>query len=108
LNETRNGENEPLISTTAGRVAGRIIRTDEELMIARSVCRALGLLLPQAGEARRAWSEAPYLRLARSWQTATVLAPPTNSPFRPPLRIAGDLLKAKRINPRQPQNSAIL
>jgi hypothetical protein len=39
----------------------RIIRTDEELMIALSVCRALGLPLPQAGEARRARSDAPYL-----------------------------------------------
>jgi acetate kinase len=43
LNETRNGENAPLISTAAGRVAVRVIRTDEELMIARSVCRVLGL-----------------------------------------------------------------
>jgi hypothetical protein len=43
LNETRNGENTPLISTAAGRVAVRVIRTDEELMIARPVCRALEL-----------------------------------------------------------------
>ena len=32
-----------MISTDAGRVAVRVIRTDEELMIARSVCRVLGL-----------------------------------------------------------------
>ena len=31
------------ISTAAGRVAVRVIRTDEELMIVRSVCRALEL-----------------------------------------------------------------
>ena len=42
LDEARNSENAPLISTVAGRVAVRVIRTDEELMIARSVCRVLG------------------------------------------------------------------
>ena len=41
LDQTRNAENAPVIS--AGRVTVRIIRTDEELMIARSVCRILGL-----------------------------------------------------------------
>ena len=39
----RNAKNAPLISPHAGRVKVRIIRTDEELMIARSVCRALSL-----------------------------------------------------------------
>src|SRR5438128_5140135 len=43
LNEARNRENAPVISAQNGRVAVRIIRTDEELMIARSVCRVLGL-----------------------------------------------------------------
>jgi acetate kinase len=43
LDAARNAENAPLISTDAGRVAVRVIRTDEELMIARSVCRLLGL-----------------------------------------------------------------
>jgi acetate kinase len=43
LNETRNAENTPVISTQSGRVTVRIIRTDEELMIARSACRILGL-----------------------------------------------------------------
>ncbi len=32
-----------MISTDAGRVAVRVIPTDEELMIATSVCRVLGL-----------------------------------------------------------------
>jgi acetate kinase len=41
LNETRNAGNAPVISTAASRVAVRVIRTDEELMIARSVCRLL-------------------------------------------------------------------
>lgn len=41
LNEARNTENASLISTDGGRVAVRVIRTDEELMIARSVCRVL-------------------------------------------------------------------
>ena len=43
LNEARNTENAPVISAQTGRVAVRVIRTDEELMIARSVCRVLGL-----------------------------------------------------------------
>src|SRR5437870_2000735 len=43
LNETRNADNAPVISAPIARVTVRIIRTDEELMIARSVCRILGL-----------------------------------------------------------------
>ena len=43
VNEERNTENAALISTDAGRVAVRVIPTDEELMIARSVKRVLGL-----------------------------------------------------------------
>jgi acetate kinase len=43
LDETRNAANEGVISAAASRVAVRVIRTDEALMIARSACRALGL-----------------------------------------------------------------
>ena len=43
LNEARNAENAALISAEASRAAVRVIRTDEELMIARSVFRVLGL-----------------------------------------------------------------
>ncbi len=43
LNEARNAENAAVISAESGRVTVRIIRTDEELMIARSTCRLLGL-----------------------------------------------------------------
>jgi acetate kinase len=43
LHESRNAETADVISTDASRVAVRVIRTDEEQMIARSVCRALGL-----------------------------------------------------------------
>jgi len=43
LSEARNAENAALISADASRAAVRVIRTDEELMIARSVCRVLGL-----------------------------------------------------------------
>ncbi len=39
----RNAKNAPLISTDASRVKVRVIRTDEELMIARSVVRVLNL-----------------------------------------------------------------
>ena len=41
LNEARNAENAAVISTAASRATVRVIRTDEELMIARSVCRIL-------------------------------------------------------------------
>jgi acetate kinase len=41
LDEARNAANAPTISTDASRVAVRVIRTDEELMIARQVCRVL-------------------------------------------------------------------
>jgi acetate kinase len=43
LSESRNAVHANVISTDAGRVTVRVIRTDEELMIARSVCRVLGL-----------------------------------------------------------------
>jgi acetate kinase len=43
LDRTRNAKNAPLISPDAGRVKVRIIRTDEALMIARSVTRILEL-----------------------------------------------------------------
>jgi acetate kinase len=45
LDESRNARNAALISTDAARVAVRVIRTDEEIMIARDVCRILGLVL---------------------------------------------------------------
>jgi len=45
LEDKRNVANEGVISSAAGRVAVRIIRTDEEQMIARAVCRELGLVL---------------------------------------------------------------
>jgi acetate kinase len=43
LEDKRNAANEGVISSAASRVVVRVIRTDEELMIARSVCRVLGL-----------------------------------------------------------------
>jgi acetate kinase len=43
IEEKQNAANEGVISTQASRVAIRVIRTDEELTIARSVCRVLGL-----------------------------------------------------------------
>jgi acetate kinase len=43
LHQRRNAKHAPLISRDAGRVKVRVIRTDEELMIARSVTRVLRL-----------------------------------------------------------------
>ena len=42
LDGRRNSKNAPVISKENGRVKVRVIRTDEELMIARSVSRLLG------------------------------------------------------------------
>ncbi len=53
IDEKQNAANEGLISTAASRAAVRIIRTDEELMIARLSCRALGLtsdIMPKSEE----------------------------------------------------------
>jgi acetate kinase len=43
LEEKRNAGNEGVISAAASRVVVRVIRTDEECMIAKTVCRVLGL-----------------------------------------------------------------
>jgi len=43
LNESRNAQSEGVISTDTSRVAVRVIHTDEELMIAKMVCRILDL-----------------------------------------------------------------
>jgi acetate kinase len=43
VSEARNAKNAAVISTDASRVTVRVIRTDEELMIARSVSRLLDL-----------------------------------------------------------------
>jgi acetate kinase len=43
INRKQNAKNAPLISTDSARVKVRVIRTDEEQMIARSVCRLLKL-----------------------------------------------------------------
>jgi acetate kinase len=47
LDELRNAENAPLISPDDGRVEVRVMHTDEELMIARSVSRVLDLGSPR-------------------------------------------------------------
>jgi acetate kinase len=41
VDQTRNAKNETIISTDAGRVSVHVIRTNEELMIARLVCTVL-------------------------------------------------------------------
>lgn len=43
LDPSRNERNADLISTDSGRVSVRVIRTNEELVIARSVCHILGI-----------------------------------------------------------------
>ena len=46
LEEKQNVANAGLISPSGSRVTVRVIHTDEELMIAHLVCRALGLCIP--------------------------------------------------------------
>jgi acetate kinase len=48
LDEARNAQGAALISADAARVAVRVIRTDEEVMIASSVCRILRFAPPEA------------------------------------------------------------
>jgi acetate kinase len=48
LSESRNAETAAVISTDASRATVRVIRTDEDLMIARSVRRILGLGMASA------------------------------------------------------------
>jgi acetate kinase len=51
LEEKRNAANEGVISVSTSRVGARVIRTDEEWMIASTVCRVLGV--PIEGNHRR-------------------------------------------------------
>jgi acetate kinase len=60
LDETRNQENNNLISADSSRVAVRVIPTDEEQMIARTVCRVLGLF---------SISSASALTLPAAWES---------------------------------------
>ena len=43
LDEKRNRENQAVISSEGGQVTVRMIRTDEEVVIAKTVCRILGI-----------------------------------------------------------------
>jgi acetate kinase len=45
LEEKRNAANEGVISAAASRVAVRVIHTDEQWMIAKTVCGVLGLAI---------------------------------------------------------------
>ena len=47
LDEKRNAAGAAVISTEAGRVAVRVMRTDEEWMIAKTVCRVFGVTIEQ-------------------------------------------------------------
>lgn len=49
LDEQRNAVSAPIISRENSRATVRVIATDEELMIARSVCRMLGLAASKGG-----------------------------------------------------------
>jgi acetate kinase len=57
LEQERNLANAAVISTEAGRVAARVMHTDEEWMIAKTVCRVLGLGL--ASEKRNSERASP-------------------------------------------------
>jgi acetate kinase len=49
LDPTRNKGSAPIISTSSSSVTVRVIRTDEEVTIARTVCRVLGLSTGRRG-----------------------------------------------------------
>jgi len=50
LDEKRNAAGAAVISAEGGRVAVRVMRTDEEWMIAKTVCRVLGLAYPAGSD----------------------------------------------------------
>jgi acetate kinase len=50
LDEKRNLANEGVISSKTGRISVRVIRTDEEWMIASMVCRVLDLAIEKERE----------------------------------------------------------
>ena len=63
LSEARNSETAAVISTDASRTTVRVIRTDEELMIARSVWRTLGFAKPGIlGDASVSPEDIPQIR----------------------------------------------
>lgn len=49
IDEKRNATNADVISAQTGRVAVRVMHTDEEVMIAKSVCQVLGLPTEKEG-----------------------------------------------------------
>jgi acetate kinase len=59
LHEGHNAANDGVISSATSRVAVRVIHTDEELMIARSVCRVLGLAISSEPMAEAPATKAP-------------------------------------------------
>jgi acetate kinase len=50
VEEKRNAANEGVISTASGRVTVRVMHTDEEWMIAKTVCRVLGLKIEKEND----------------------------------------------------------
>ena len=60
LDEKRNLANEGVISSETSRISVRVIRTDEEWIIASTVCRVLGLTIKPKngnGESRNGASD---------------------------------------------------
>ncbi len=50
LNETRNDAGAPIISSEGSPATARVIRTDEEWIIAKTVCLVLGLTIAKENE----------------------------------------------------------
>jgi hypothetical protein len=62
LNQKRNAKNAAAISTGVSRATVCVIRTDEELRIARSVCRAFGLgMASEKGDSDHTTKSLPWL-----------------------------------------------
>ena len=77
VDQARNAKNAPLISTDVGRVKVRVIHTDEELMIARSVTRVLGPgLHSRNGKAMKTSTLTPDLldRMDAYWRAANYVS----------------------------------
>jgi acetate kinase len=108
LHETQNAGNEGLISAAASRVTVRVMHTDEELMIATSVCRALGLGM--AGDNRTPHRVTPCVTASEPPSAVAVSAITPNqpgygsatpaqtaaNPITPTCRLVGDKSEHKR------------
>ena len=99
LEEERNAANEGVISADTSRKTVRVIHTDEELMIAKTVCRVLGLGLKRRTDL---WRQRPFPRNCSTRWTPTGGPPTTCRSARSistTIRCSSEPLKLSHVKP---------